>query len=544
MFLSNKCDHLACSPSTGISARASLFRSISTLFISLVPFLATFFGLGYLLLQRIFPLISQQINENLSSPRDALFNFSNQGAKNDTIMGRRRQLIALTFSVTTSLAAVLAELILCEISNTLDPLARSLAFKAIISSLLFSLIILTPFLELQSIISSAGWTFDRTENGKIPRAAWLLQGTGFCLWLLGFWCLGKDTHIYTMASQSGKGLTAACLERVGIIGIALMALLSGFAAVSAVWHTFGAKLNIVNENEIFHKRKGLDFTHELLSVRQTRLRAIQRNMKEGPNENLITKFISIIRGNSESQEIHTLESEISGLKYIASNLSSSINLLQNRLAYSRRRSSRLGRILFVPVSYGFSIYCLYRIITTVITNVRRIIYHSPKATIYHTPNTDPINRILSLVAKHIDPNLNQVAWSRQISFLLSGVILLASFKSVLTTFHMLSKISPSLLHQARANLSLLIAQISATYVISSALLLRSNLPNEMKSIVNEAMGSPLEPGFVERWFDAWFLLASLGTPVGIWITKKMTRKVIWDNYEISNDNIELGQKTL
>jgi hypothetical protein len=106
---------------------------------------------------------------------------------------------------------------------------------------------------------------------------------------------------------------------------------------------------------------------------------------------------------------------------------------------------------------------------------------------------------------------------------------------------MLTKLLPSLLYQAQANLALIIGQISATYVISSALLLRSNLPSEMKTVVSEALGSPLEPGFVERWFDGWFLAASLGTAVGIWVGGKLAGPRDLDDWEFDGD-IELGQK--
>jgi hypothetical protein len=36
-------------------------------------------------------------------------------------------------------------------------------------------------------------------------------------------------------------LSEGCLERIGIIGISLMALLAGFAAVSSLWQTFAVK---------------------------------------------------------------------------------------------------------------------------------------------------------------------------------------------------------------------------------------------------------------------------------------------------------------
>jgi len=104
---------------------------------------------------------------------------------------------------------------------------------------------------------------------------------------------------------------------------------------------------------------------------------------------------------------------------------------------------------------------------------------------------------------------------------------------------MLTKLTPSLLYQAQANLALIIAQISATYVISNALLLRSNLPVEMRSVISDALGSPLEPMFVDRWFEGWFLLASLGTTFGIWFGRKVVGRNDWDEFE---DDVELGHK--
>ncbi|KAI6250788.1 Golgi pH regulator [Erysiphe necator] len=545
MFLSEKCDKLACST-------ASHTGSIWSLVLSLIPFIVTFFGLGSLLLYKLFPLISQKTGESLftvslpTSPRDSpLLSSRHRSTTSQQKRPNQCRLDALTFATTISLAAVLAELILCEISNALDPVARAYAFKSIIPSLLFSLVFLIPFLEIQSIISASGWSFKNSDSDKTPRVALLLQIFGFSLWLIGFWWLGKGTHIFMISSKSGHGLTAACLERVGIIGIALMALMSGFAAVSAVWHTFGVKTRIVSEADISRKQADLDAINELFVDKQNQLRSLQRKTKDMPTEDYLKKYLGNIRGNSDTQEIQSIEKEISALSYMASSLSSSKVLLQNRLAYSRRASSRLGKTVIMPASFGFSIYCIYRILSTILTNIRILVFSYPSMAAHNSPNTDPINRILSLMAKHIDPTLNRLAWSRQISILLSGFILLASFNSVLTTFHMLTKLSPSLLHQAQANQALLIAQISATYVISSALLLRSNLPNEMKSIVNEALGSPLDPVFVERWFDTWFLLATAGTALGIWTSRRIYGQGVrsWDDAEFEDD-LELGQKRL
>lgn len=62
----------------------------------------------------------------------------------------------------------------------------------------------------------------------------------------------------------------------------------------------------------------------------------------------------------------------------------------------------------------------------------------------------------------------------------------------------------------------------------------------MKSLVSEALGAPMEPGFVERWFEGWFLVASGVTVVGIWLGRKFERGD-WDDWE-GGEDVEMGQK--
>ncbi|TVY14197.1 Golgi pH regulator [Lachnellula arida] len=550
MLPTDKCEEDACSmPGHHSQSRALSSTSFSTIALSSTPLILTFLIVSFAVLHRLFPVVAglQQAKDDNDHylPSDAPSGLRQKHAEHDKKTARRR-VIAIAFSVTIALAAVLTELILCEISNTLNPAARAFALKTVVPTLLFLLVVLIPFLELQSVVSGSGWSFQKTENGKIPRTAWLLQFLLFAGWLMGFWWLGKGipgTYIHTMASQPGKGLSEACLERVGIIGISLMALLSGFAAVSNPWQTFGAKPRPVTEADVARKQAGLNATNDMLAVKRSRLRALQRKVKDTPSEGFMTKVIGTIRGTADTQELKALELEISGLSSMAVSLSTSLSLLQARLVSTQRAASPSGKLLFVPASYAFSLYCIYRIISTSLTTLRHILFPSPDSTAFTSSTTDPINRILSMFAKHVDPTLDQLAWSRQISFLLSGIILFASFNSVLQTFHMITKLSPSLLYQAQANLALIIAQISATYVISSALLLRSNLPTEMKSVVSEALGSPLEPGFVERWFDGWFLLASLGTAAGIYVGRKLGGfGGDWDDWDEFEGDVEMGQK--
>lgn len=274
----------------------------------------------------------------------------------------------------------------------------------------------------------------------------------------------------------------------------------------------------------------------MLLAKESRLRATERKLSDAPQEGFVTRVVGTFRGNPDIQERNTLRLEIQGLETMRTTLQNSITALRSRRQSQQRSHTAFGRILNL-ISFGFALYCFYRIVATSFTTLRR--FSSPTT---NFSNSDPINNVLALLAKHWDPTIDRVAWSRTISFLLSGVMLLASFNSVLQTFLLFARIVPGVLHQARANFALVISQISATYVISSALLLRSNLPVEMKSAISDALGAPLESGFTERWFEGWFLTASALTVLGLWVEKRL-RGPGWDDDEMDDGDVEMGKRS-
>ena len=249
----------------------------------------------------------------------------------------------------------------------------------------------------------------------------------------------------------------------------------------------------------------------------------------------MTRVVGSLRGNPEVVERNTLQLEIQGLETMRNTLQNSLSVLQNRRQMQLRSHTVHGRLLNL-VSLFFSMYCFYRITATTFTTLRR--FSSPNTSF---SNTDPINNFLAILAKHWDPTIDRVAWSRTISFLLSGIMLLASFNSVVQTFYLFARVLPGVLHHARANFALLLSQIAATYVISSALMLRSNLPAEMKSAISEALGAPLEPAFTERWFEGWFLMASLMTAIGLWSGKRLKGQGWDDDDEVGEGDLEMGK---
>ncbi|KAL1856970.1 hypothetical protein Daus18300_010530 [Diaporthe australafricana] len=534
--------------------------------LSLTPFILTFAVVSIAVSKKLLPRLSRATVARdgedhflpASAPPSLQQVHSEHGSKS-----LRRRLAAATVAATIGLATVLGELILAEISDVVSASARDAALRLVVPTLLMFLVGVIPFLEIQSVLAGSGLcSFQRNAKGRFPRWAWTLQGVGFGLWLFVFWSIGKavpagnssDEGIYSRSAR-GKGafdatgmslglrwkegvtlpwtvdtIARACLERIGIIGISLMALLSGFASVSSPYSMLAEgtsrRKKPITDADIARKQAGLEATGELLVTKRHRLRSLQRKLAATTESNasagssgVMGKIVGSLKGigtGGDAGEIKALQMEISGLETMETNLSSAMSSLRSKQAAQARAGTAWGRLLTIP-AYIFSIYCVYRILATSLTSFRRLYYPASAS----FSSSDPINRFLGLLAKHWDPKLDQIAWARQISFLLSGVILIASANAVVQTFHIFAKWAPGLLHQAQANLALLIGQTSATYVISAGLLLRSNLPKDMGSAVGHALESALEPTFVDRWFEAWFLLSSLATAVGIWVGRRI-----------------------
>jgi len=519
-----------------------LRRSLrSALAISSLPFIFTFIVVAVFAWRKLFPILSgkgrvkesseyasKPLSSNLSSVATSWAKFTLDRAA------------AFTFATTIALSTVLAELIFCEISNILNPAARTAALEITLSILLVSLIVVTPALEIHSITSAAGWKLRGLKRGTFLLSV-LFDIVGLAGWLAGFSWIGQaalgpqPTH---GRDVHGHSFSKGSLETIGIVGISLMASLAGFAAVSSLWQSFGVKVRKVTETDISRKQVGLDATSELLTLKRSRLRALERKKTSAPPEAFMNRMLGTFRSNTETAELSALRLEVSGLDTMRLSLSSSLSFLRARRDTQLASNGAYGR-LCNATSYLFSLYCLYRVAATLVATFRR--WWTP-ATSFAT--ADPINNVLALLAKHWDPSIDRAAWSRQISFFLSGVMLLASFNAVLQTVLLFSRFTPAkVLHSAQQNLALLVSQISATYVVSSALLLRSNLPKEMGSVIESALGgAPLDAHFVERWFEGWFLGACAIARVGIWVARNIGGTGDWED-DIGDDvDVEGGKR--
>ena len=395
---------------------------------TLLIFVVTFLAVSTVVLQRLFPFLSGESTLEVGQNGATIFksNASSRSSTSRTSDNPVKRTSAATFSITIALAVVLAELVLCEISDTLDAATRGVVLRLTILLLLILLVAIIPSLEIHSLITAAGWRYTGQDTSRL-RVAWVLHGIFFSAWLFGFWASGHAIlarHREGAGIREHPGLVSSTTEHVGVIGISLMALLSAFAAVSAPYQSFIASPKPVGETSVARKLAGLNSTRDLLEAKRSRLRAIERKLSDAPPESLLQRAMGTLRSNPDSTEKRTLEMEISGLENMSYTLSTHHALLSSRLASQRRARTPLGRALRVADTCFYA-YCIYRILAMTLTFIRRRL--APPDTPF--VGADPINNILALLIKHYDSQLDRAAWTRQSSFLLSGIMLLASLNS-------------------------------------------------------------------------------------------------------------------
>ncbi|KOS16768.1 Golgi pH regulator [Escovopsis weberi] len=605
------CDADSCAATTAASHPGHALAAMTpSALVASLPFAAVFAASTAIALRVVFPRLSAAASDDARDgedhvlPRDAPAALRQAHAEHGAKSSRRRG-GAWAFAATVGLAATLAALIMAEISGAADPRACNLALAVTVPGLLFMLVVLVPWLECRSLLASTGWSFQRSARGSPPRLAMLLHAALFGGWLFAFWSMGSVVPAAAFSAAVGDNgyggdddmlrtaravppspgrrrlgeplaemLVRACLERVGVVGIALMALLSGFAAVSAPWHTFldasgaaggggkgagwrrGRGRRPVTEADVTRKQAGLDATSEMLVTKRHRLQALERKATAaadsakrdrsggggggGGGMALVSMVVGSLRGQtSEETEMRALRIDIAGLEAMEANLASSLSLMRTQRAASARAATPLGRLCLVPPQ-AFAAYCVYRILATALTTLRRASPSSPSSPSASSfSSSDPISRVLGLLARHWDPALDQLAWARIVSFALSGAMLAASAGSAVQTFHLFAKWTPGLLRSAQAVLALAVGQVAATYVVSAGLLLRSQLPGEARLAVGGVLRGALTPSFVDGWFEGWFLAGSAATALGIWVGRKLAGDDDdWDDYAME----EMGAK--
>ncbi len=296
------------------------------------------------------------------------------------------------------------------------------------------------------------------------------------------------------------------MSRVGVLGVTIMAILSGFGAVNSPYATLSFFLRQVKDADIQAAEKKYLQTLDMILNKKRRIlisQVRQRNTNEQSSRvgGFMRKMFNTMTNGigMGSESISMLRQEITGLENLSRQLFLDIEDLfqeRDRISYSKTWQGRY----FNFMGYIFSIYCIYKIVMAIINIV-----------LFRVGKTDPITYGLTLTIAYF--NIKEIDvdfWYQQLSFFTVGLMIFFSIRGLLIQFlKFFRAVSNSV---SRNNIVLFLAQIMGMYFLSSVLMLRMSLPEVYRNKITMLFKS-VDVAFYYRWFDVIFLVSGIASMV-------------------------------
>ncbi|CAG8511348.1 4181_t:CDS:2 [Diversispora eburnea] len=301
------------------------------------------------------------------------------------------------------------------------------------------------------------------------------------------WTTDKNYSSQNAVNQ-GDAFIQFGMSRVGVIGVTIMAILSGFGAVNIVY------CRQVKDSDIQAAEKKYIQTLDIIMSKKKRIlisQVRQRGVAEQSSRvgGFVRKMFNTVTSGMGmgSENIGMLRQEISGLE-------------------------NLSRQLFLDIED------LYQERATI-----NIIF-------FRIGKTDPITYGLTLAIRYINIDINVDFWSQQLSFFLVGLMIIFSIRGLLIQ---LLKVFRAFSNSvSRNNIVLFLAQIMGMYFLSSLLMMRMSLPVIYRNIISSLLGS-IEFNFYYRWFDVIFLVSGLASAVLLYFV-----------HQANNSNVMFSTSTI
>ncbi|OQR73010.1 Golgi pH regulator-like [Tropilaelaps mercedesae] len=400
----------------------------------------------------------------------------------------QNRLVQLLFAAVFTLSCLMFELIIFEIVGVLESSSRLFYWRLILFLMLVILIVVLPFYIGCLTIQNA--PFIQTPTPRI-----VLMLTAYLTFLFAFWKVGDSFPIHN--PKHGMFDMEQVISRVGVIGVTVMALLSGFGAVNYPYTSMAYFMRPVSPNDVASLEKKLIQTMQMIAKKKKRI--VLGLKSQAAASRSFSGLWDAIRNLSttpagQSENIGQLRQEVRALEEMSRQLfleGVDLHGALERIEWSKTFKGKY----FNFIGYFFSGYCTWKIFICTIN----IIFD-------RVGKVDPVTRGMQIAVDWVGLNVDVKFWSQHISFLLVGIIVVTSIRGFLIT---LTKFFYAIASSKSSNIIvLLLAQLMGMYFVSSVLLMRMNMPPEYRSIITEVLGE-LQFNFYHRWFDVIFLFSAL-----------------------------------
>lgn len=417
--------------------------------------------------------------------------------------------VQLVFSLTFALSCTMFELVIFEILGILDKSSRFFHWKLGLYSMLFTLTFLLPFYISYFLVRTIRFVHRR-------RIVVLLAGTFWLAFLYMFWKIGNPFPI--LSSKHGIFSIEQGISRVGVIGVTMMAILSGFGAVNCPYTYMTYFMRHVTDADIQNLERRQFQTMDIILSKKKRIalakRESQRFAASTQQKTGIWSMFSSMTG-SGGPDTSYLQKEVDALEELSRQLFLEIVDLHNTKERMELSKTLQGKY-FDLVGHIFSGYCIWKIFISTVN----IVFD-------RVGKTDPVTRGIEITVNYLGWKFDVLFWSQHISFFLIGILIVTSIRGLLIT---LTKFFNAMVSSKSSNIIVLfLAEIMGMYFVSSVLLMRMNMPGKYREIITEVLGE-LQFNFYHRWFDVIFLISALSSIGFLYLAHKQApEKHMYDN---------------
>ena len=410
------------------------------------------------------------------------------------------------FSATLAVCFQTHIVVLGEVSGILTRQTRADLWNFDFTLLIVLLKVVIPFLAFYAFISR------RQTGGHIVLKLFMTIVIE-CVWLF-----------ITSWGQNGPSLDLQKeTERLGIVGLASVAILSGWGAVHGPYSYGPWFIKSYDDEEIAQLQNKIWSVMEMrssLKRRQCIMNDRQRTVLSPlhGNKDYSSSKISFFENvwnrksnplsSSSNGDTHNLEEtlreesiQVESLSLLSTELFLELTEMKRAKQANIFRKTFLGRI-YTILGYTFAVYCVLKMIASIYGMVFPKKHDDP----------DLITRVLSFVLLLARDREEANFLAQTISFTMVGVLVFNSFRGLLVT---LGKIFHQVGPRDSSLVALLLTEIMGQYLLSSIIMLDMNLPVRYRG---ELFYKKFE--FFRVWSDALFLLAGIASAVLIYAQDK------------------------